>query len=135
MSNGDYKDVAALKPHSSLSDKKTTSEFVVDIQAMIDNDPSKSIRFIARDMGVSEFLIRQVVHVDIQYFSYKMINGKFLWQAMKNKRKDPAAKFFNNSWFVLSLQDLLILMKSKHPVHIMVFGVVTSDSNVISPFI
>ena len=71
-SNGDYEGTAAQKPHSDHSDKKRTSKFVGDIQAMIDNNPNGSVRSIARDMGVSEFLIRQVVHEDICYFSYKM---------------------------------------------------------------
>ena len=35
---------------------------------MIDSDPSKSIGFIARDVGMSEFLTRQV-HENIRYFS------------------------------------------------------------------
>ena len=42
---------------------------------MIDNDPGKSIRSIARYMRVSKFLIRQLVHGD--------------------KRKDSAAELFN----------------------------------------
>ena len=45
---------------------------------MIDNNPSKSIRSIVRDMGVSEFFISQVMHEDILYFSYKMRKGQFL---------------------------------------------------------
>ena len=58
---------------------------------MIDNNPSKSITYI----GESEFLIRQVVHEDIHYFSYKMRKGQFLSQAVKDKRKDRAAKLLN----------------------------------------
>ena len=42
---------------------KKTPELVGQIQAMIDKDPSKSISFIARNTGVSEFHIR---HEDIQ---------------------------------------------------------------------
>ena len=38
-------------------------------------------------MGMSVFLIRQVVHEDIWYFSYKIRKGQFLSQAMKDKRK------------------------------------------------
>ena len=37
------------------SDKKRTPEFVAEIQAMIDNYPSKSIRSKVRDMGVWVF--------------------------------------------------------------------------------
>ena len=35
---------------------------------MIDNNPSKSIRSVARDMGVPEFLIKLVEHEDILVF-------------------------------------------------------------------
>ena len=70
---GDYEHMGFWKPHSDRSGEKRT-EFVGKFLAMFDNDPSKSIRSIARDMGVSEFLIRQqVVHEDIRYFSYNLI--------------------------------------------------------------
>ena len=75
--------------------KKELLKFVAEIQAMIDNDPSKPIRSIARNMEISEFLIRQVVHEDVWYFSYKMRKGQFLSQVMKDKRKDCAVKFLN----------------------------------------
>ena len=62
---------------------------------MIKNNPSKSIKSIAREIGVSKILIRQIVHEDIQYFSYKMREDQFLLQAMKDTRKDSTAKLFN----------------------------------------
>ena len=40
-----------------------------------------------------------------------------------------------NRWLALSSQDVQIVLKIKHPVHIVVFGVVTSDGDVILPFI
>ena len=64
-SNGDYEVTAAQKPHFDLSDKKSTLEFLVEIQAMTDYDHSKSTKFIDRVMQVSEFLIWQVVSKDI----------------------------------------------------------------------
>ena len=39
----------------------------------------------------------------------------------------------NNYWLALSSQDILILMKIKLPVHIMVFGQVTSDGDPMPP--
>ena len=63
-SSGDYEDMAARKSHSDSSDEKRSPKLVDEIQAMIDNNPSKLIRPIARDMEVSEFLIRQVVQID-----------------------------------------------------------------------
>ena len=65
MSNCDYERKAALKPHSVSSEKKRTHGFAGDIQAMIDNDPSKSTMSIAWDMDLVEFLIRPVVHEEI----------------------------------------------------------------------
>ena len=50
MSNGDYEGTAAQKPHTDRFDMKRTPKFVNEISAMIDNNPSKSIRSIARDM-------------------------------------------------------------------------------------
>ena len=54
------------KPHFDCFDKKSTPEFAGHIQAIIDNDP------IVKDRVVSEFLIRQVVHENIQYSSNRM---------------------------------------------------------------
>ena len=94
--------------------------------------------------------------------SYKMRKGQFL---LKDKRKDCTAKllhklkhphqlkmlwFFsdeknfnqdqmvnsqNNCWLALYLQDILMVMKTKHLVHIMMFGVVTSDGDVMPLFL
>ena len=93
-----------------------------------------------------------------------MRKGQFLSQVMKDKRKDHAAKLLNklkhplqlkilwlfsneknfcqdqmlnlqnNHQFALSLQDVLIVMKTNHLVHIMVFEVVISISDIIPPF-
>ena len=94
-SNGDYEGTAAQKPHSVRSEKKRALKFLGETQVMIDNDHSKSIRSLARNMGVSELLIRQVEHEDIQYFSYEMRKSKFLSPAMKYMIKDRAAKLLN----------------------------------------
>ena len=47
-SNGDYECTAARETDAACSDKKRTPEFVGEIKTMIDNDPSKSMRVIAR---------------------------------------------------------------------------------------
>ena len=76
-------------------DKKRTLKSLGVIQAIINNDPSKSIRSIAKDVGVSDFLIHQEVHEYIHYFSYKIRKILFLSQIMKNKRKDHIVKLIN----------------------------------------
>ena len=80
--NGCYENMLVEKSHFDRSDKKITPGFVCKIQSMIDNDHRKLIRSIAGDMGASELLIRQVVHEDGHYFSYRMIKYKFLSQVM-----------------------------------------------------
>ena len=58
--NGSYKCTAALKLHFDHSVKKTKKnppKFVGKMQAMIDNDHSKSIRSIARDEEIKTFSI------------------------------------------------------------------------------
>ena len=64
--------VRLLENLTDFSEEKRTPKFIGEILAMIDNDPSKSIKSLAKDMGMSELLIKQVVHEDIRYFSYKM---------------------------------------------------------------
>ena len=61
-SNGNYEGTAAQKPHSD--EKKKTLPNLLEIQ--INKNPNMSIRFTARDMGVSEFPI-------LQYFFYSNI--------------------------------------------------------------
>ena len=53
----DYEGTAVWKSHYSPSDKKRIPGFVGEIQAMMD----EFFRSIARQIGVAEFLIRQVV--------------------------------------------------------------------------
>ena len=79
-SNGDYKGTAAQKLPSNRSDKKRIPKFIGEILVMIHNDPNKSIRSIAKDMRISEFLISQIVHEEIQYFSNQMREGRFYFR-------------------------------------------------------
>ena len=43
-------------------------------------------------MGVSDFLVSQLVHENIQYFSCKMQKGQFLSQVMMDNKKGCATK-------------------------------------------
>ena len=97
------------------------------------------------------FFIGQVVHKDIRYLPRKMRKGKVLSQTMKVKKKECAAnssisskqKYFcqhqmvrskNNCWLALFPKDVAKIMKTKLPVHIMVFRVITSDCDVMLSF-
>ena len=80
---------------------------------MIDNNPSTSIRSIASDMGVSEFLVRQLVHEDFQYFSYRMVKEQLISQVMKDKTKDRAAKRFSKLNYPLKTNMLCFFSDKK----------------------
>ena len=100
-------DTAIEKPHSDHSHQKRTPKFVAEIHITIDNDPSKSIGTLARNMGVSAgFFTSDLVHEDIQYFSYTMRRVQFLSQVMKDKRKDQVTKCLNELKHLLQLNIL-----------------------------
>ena len=120
---------------------------------MIENHSRKSIRSIAWNIGVSEFLIMQGVNEDFLNFMYKMRKGQFLSQAMKDKSKDCTEKLLNKLKYLLKANMLWFfpkfLLRSdgeliKQPlacsgltrctVHIMVLEVVTSDGDIMLPF-
>ena len=79
MTNNQNPAVAG-KPYYDFSNEEETTELVAGVEAITGNDHSKLIRA----MRVFEFLIWQVVHEDLRYFTYKMRKGLiFLLQGMK----------------------------------------------------
>ena len=159
----DYEATAERKSHDRRSDAVRTPEFVEEVQELINNDPGKSMRAIAREKGIDEKVVRQVVHEDIRYFSYRMRKGQFLSKRMQEKRLKHAKKlvnklkhpvepnmlwFFsdeknfcqdqkinsqNNRWLAVSPKDVPRVMQTKFPATIMVFGVVSSEGDVMPP--
>ena len=92
-SNSDYEGTAARKPHWSFWWE--TLVFVDEIPTMIDNGSSMSIRYIARDMELFAFFIRQVVQEDIQYFLYKMRKSHFFTSHKVQRLKNCTEKVLN----------------------------------------
>ena len=68
-SDGDLSLVAKRKKHSKRSDIKRTEEFVQNVMDIIKEDPSKSMRAIAKQLNVAESTVRRVVNEDIRYNS------------------------------------------------------------------
>ena len=113
-SHGGYEVTVARKPHSIHSDQNRTPKFVGEILAMINNNPSKSFRSIAVNMGVSKFLIRQVVHEEIQYFSYKMWKEPIFITDLEGQQERPHWKAFQQiEASSLVEQDLIFLRWEK----------------------
>jgi len=155
--------VAKRKKHETRSDKVRTSQFVQKVQGIIDEDPSKSIRAISKDLQVSECTIRRIIHEDIRYKSYAMRRGQFMSaqtreqrfiraQRLLNKLKHPEISdmlwFFsdeknfdqdqkinrrNDRWLCADPSDVPRVMHTKFPATVMVLGVVSNKEHVMSP--
>jgi len=65
--------VASVDEISTVSERKKHSK-----QNIIDNDGVKSMRSIAKELQVSDWMIRKVVHEDLRYKSYVLRRGQFL---------------------------------------------------------
>ena len=88
------------KTHKRRRDAIRTPEFIEQLQNMIDEDPSKSIRALARELNVDEKTVRNCVHEDIRYKSYALKKHQFMNEATMERRADKAAR---------------LLVKLKHP--------------------
>ena len=78
--------VVERKKHEARSDRIRASHFVQQVQGIIDEDPSKSIRAISKDLQVSECAIRRIAHEDIRYKSYVMRKGQFMSAQTREQR-------------------------------------------------
>ena len=141
---GTYKGKVAWNHHYDYSHKKIILVYRGEIQAMKDKYPRTLLKLIVWDIGVSAFLIRLVVHENISYLSNKR-NYEFLSLAIEDKRKDHVNKlkrshklnilcFFSDDELA-EQQDVSILIKTKHIVDIMMFGLVKTDFDIMPPFI
>ena len=66
------------KKHSHWSDTIRHRDFVMQMQEMVDKDPSMFMRAIGRDLHVSEHCIRSCMMEDICYKTYRMQKGQLL---------------------------------------------------------
>ncbi|EFN78261.1 hypothetical protein EAI_05701, partial [Harpegnathos saltator] len=60
------------KKHQERSDTTKNIQFVQQVQEIVDESPSKSMRAIARDLNVSESITRGLVREGLRYTSYVM---------------------------------------------------------------
>ena len=85
--NGDELATSKRKQHCQRSDSLRTPEFVIRrVHGMIDENPGKSMRHLAKDLQVSEGTIRNVVHQDLGYKSYVLRRGQVSLCRQKLKR-------------------------------------------------
>lgn len=152
----------ARKSHSSRSDKKRDAAFLEQLTDRIEEDPSVSMRKLARELNVSESTIRKAVHEDLRYKSYSVKVHQLLTPLQMTKRvarcelllsslKYEAAgriRFFsdekifvvdskinrrNDRWLCQDPKEVPVKMTTKHPASLMVLGVVSSLGHVMPP--
>lgn len=164
MAAGDPTAVTAhRKQHSRRSDTLRTPAFVAQLQALVDEDPGKSVRSLAKELGVSEGTIRNAVHEDLRYNSYARRKGQFMSETTKERRyqkarallnrlKHPSTNnqlvFFsdektfhqdqkvnsrNDRWLCKEISEVPIVMHTKFPATVMVLGVVSNEGDVMPP--
>ncbi len=65
------------------------------MQELVNEDPGRSMRKLAEDLKVSEFLIRKIVKEDIRSLSYSLHRGQFMMEATKKTRYEKATALLN----------------------------------------
>ncbi|EFN87647.1 hypothetical protein EAI_01466, partial [Harpegnathos saltator] len=83
------------KKHEECSDTTRNIQFVQQVQKIVDESPSKSMRAIARDLNVSESLICRVVHEDLRYSSYVMRREQFMSAQTREQRLIRGKRLLN----------------------------------------
>jgi transposase len=150
------------KKHRRHSDAHSM-EIVERVQEAINDDTGRSMRQMAVELEVSEWLIRKIVKEDIRYRSYSLRRGQFMSAATKkicyekaaallNRLKHPPEPdiliFFsdeknfsqdqkvnsrNHRWLYDDPSEVPIVMKTKFPATVMVLGVVSNKGDVMPP--
>ena len=91
-SGGDVPSVAKRKRHSRRSDAVRDDDFIARVKNIVDDDPSKSIRAIARELQVHHKTVWRCIHEDFRNSSYVMKRGQFMTQQTKENRYEKCKK-------------------------------------------
>lgn len=161
--SGDVNLVSTRKSHSPRSGAIRSPEFVEEVQKIIDDDPGKSMRAIAKSLSVSESTVRRIVHKDIVYKSYKLRKGQLLnakakenrvikgrrllnllkhpsepnilwiFSDEKNFSQDRKVNTQNDRWLCDEPSKVPTINQTKFPSSVMVLGVVSHEGHIMPP--
>ena len=138
--------------------------FVEEIQAIVEANPRKSMRAISREKGVCERTVRQTIHDDLGLNSYALRRGQHLTEVQVERRFVRASALLNNMkhetngylrffsdeknftqeekvnrrndrYLTDDIAEVPIVMHVKFPLNVMVLAVVSSEGDVMPPFI
>jgi len=154
---------ADRKTHKRRSDCKRNDDFMAEVKATIDEDPSKSMGQLAKEFNVGKATIHRTVHDDLGYRSFVLRRRQLLTEATKERRKlraqallndlkrDSAGllRFFsdeknfiqdqkvnrqNDRWLCDDPFKVPTVMHTKCPSSVMVLGVVSSEGHIMPPY-
>jgi hypothetical protein len=150
------------KDHKRRSDTLDDA-IIADIQELVDQDPGRSMRSMARELGLANSIVQKKMSLEIHSKSYALRKGQFMNAATKERRlakaklllnrlKVPAANgqliFFsdkknfsqdqkvnrkNNRWLCSDVSEVPIVMATKFPATVMVLAVVSNEGDVMPP--
>jgi DNA-binding Lrp family transcriptional regulator len=153
---------SARKSHKRRSEA-LDDDIVATLQNLVDEDPGRSMRSLARELGISEKTVRKKMTEDIRYKSYALRKGQFMSEGTKERRlekakmllnrlKKPSSNgqlvFFsdeknfsqdqkvnkkNNRWLCADIREVPVVMSTKFPTTVMVLGVVSNEDDVMPP--
>jgi hypothetical protein len=136
---------------------------IASLEELVDQDPRRSMRSLARELGISEASVRNKMAQDIRYKSYAFRRGQFMNEASKerglakaklllNRLKKPATNgqliFFsdkenfsqdqkinrkNNRWLCANISEVPIIMATKFLTTVIVLGNVSNEGDVMPP--
>jgi hypothetical protein len=79
------------KTHKRRRDSKG-AELADNLRDLVEKDPSRSMRSVAKEIGISECSVRKMMNEDFHYRSYAMRRGQFMSEATKARRLEKAKK-------------------------------------------
>ena len=154
--------VSAARKTRTGPGKKRKGPLVRAVKRIVTRNPRKSMRTIAKQVGVSPRTVRRIVHQDLGLKSYvlrvkqlltddmkkkRVEIGRRLLNSMKGSAKDKIRIFSDEKLFITdqktnrrndrfigdSIEEVPVVMRSKHPAGVMVLGAVSSEGHVMPP--
>jgi hypothetical protein len=82
------------KDHNRWSDTLDDA-IIANIQELVDQDPGRSMRSMARELGLANSTVQKKMSLEIHYKSYALREGQFMNAATKERRLTKAKLLLN----------------------------------------
>lgn len=149
-------------PGSGGNGKKRNEAFISTLKAKVKEDPTTSMRRLAKVTNVSHTTLMLAIHEDLGLKSFARVPRHLLTSSLKEKRLDRCHKLLaylkhhkatvkifsdkkiftvdqvynrrNDRYLAQSTDQVKGVFRTKHPAQVMVMGVLASDGKKMPPF-